>query len=273
MCPTLPSDRQHFDVGERNSEQTASPLRGKVVAITGGNAGIGLALARGVAQAGADVAVLARRPEANERACAELESFGVSAASWQCDVALEDDVVNAFQAVAERFGRLDSVFANAGIFARARLIDTSLAEWRRVQSINLDGVFLTLREGARHMVAFGNGGALVAVGSTSMTFGAPRSPSYAAAKAGLVGLVRSAAIDLAADRIRVNALVPGWSDTDMLDMGKQNERFVNATIARTPAGRWGTAGDFAAPAVFLADPTLIFHTGDAVVVDGGYSVF
>jgi NAD(P)-dependent dehydrogenase (short-subunit alcohol dehydrogenase family) len=149
----------------------------------------------------------------------------------------------------------------------------TLAEWRRVTSVNLDGVFLTFREAARHMIARGDGGSLVAISSVSAIDGAPRMEHYASAKAGLLGLVRALAVELARYSIRCNTLLPGWVATEMNAAGRTNEKFMEATTKRTPVRRWGVPEDMGKAAVFLADPTYTFHTGDHLVVDGGYSVF
>jgi len=149
----------------------------------------------------------------------------------------------------------------------------TLAEFRRVTSVNLDGAFLCLREAARHMVERGEGGSLVAVSSVSAIHGAPGMEHYAASKAGLTSMVRGLAVELARHRIRCNSLLPGWTDTDMIAPAAHNERFVANTLKRTPLRRWGTPADMGQVAVFLADPANLFHTGDSVVVDGGYSIF
>jgi hypothetical protein len=145
-------------------------------------------------------------------------------------------------------------------------------------SVNLDGAFLTLREGARHMTARGGGGAMVVVSSTASIHGAARKAHYGASKTALLGLMRAVAVELAPHGIRCNALLPGWAETDMTSPGggfsaTSHQKFVDATIRRTPVRRWAAPEEFGAAAVFLADPSLTFHTGDAMVFDGGYTVF
>jgi hypothetical protein len=149
----------------------------------------------------------------------------------------------------------------------------TLGEWRSVLAVNLDGAFLSLRAAARHLVARGEGGSLVVVSSTAALHGAPRREHYTTTKAGLIGLMRSLAVELARHRIRVNALLPGWTDTDLLAGARTFQKFVDNTVARTPLRRWAVPGDFAEAAVFLADPTITFHTGATMVVDGGYTIF
>jgi NAD(P)-dependent dehydrogenase (short-subunit alcohol dehydrogenase family) len=248
-------------------------LTDRVVVVTGGNAGIGLGIGRGIAAAGGSVAIWARDEVRNRQAVAELESCGATAVSTRCDVTDEDDVERALDLTVSRFGRVDALFANAGVMGDSPFVDMSLAEWRRVLSVNLDGAFLSLRAAARHLVGRGQGGALVVVSSTAALHGAPRREHYAASKSGLVGLMRSLAVELARHRVRCNALLPGWTDTAMLAEARSFQKFVDNTVARTPVRRWAVPTDFAEAAVFLADPSITFHTGDTLVVDGGYTVF
>lgn len=250
-----------------------SDLTGKVVVVTGGNTGIGLGLVRGVASAGAEVAVWARNVERNQQVVDELTARGIHASSQPCDVSDEDQVERAMAATLAEHGQVDCLFANAGIYGDSAFVDMTMDEWRRVMAVNLDGAFLTLRAAARHMVTRGEGGSLVGVSSTSALFGAPRKEHYAVSKTGLVALMRSLAVELARYKIRSNSLLPGWTDTELLSGAKENQKFVDATISRTPVRRWGTPEDFAEVAIFLADPAVHFHTGDTMVVDGGYSIF
>jgi NAD(P)-dependent dehydrogenase (short-subunit alcohol dehydrogenase family) len=248
-------------------------LSGRVVVVTGGNGGIGLGLASGVAKAGASVAVWGRNEEKNAAAVDRLQALGATAVALRCDVSVEGEVVDAFGRTLESFGRVDALFANAGTTARTPFVDMPLAEWRHVLGVNLDGAFLCLREAARHMVERGGGGALVAVSSTSALHGAPAQEHYAASKGALLPLVRGLAVELARHGVRCNALLPGWTDTDLLAPAKGFQKFVDNTTYRTPVRRWGTPEDFEEVAAFLADPTIQFHTGDTLVVDGGYTVF
>ena len=246
-------------------------LTGHVAVVTGGNRGIGFGLAEGLVAAGATVAVWARDVDRTAEACAALgEGRAVGVA---CDVADEDQVVTAMAQTVERLGKVDSVFANAGVSGLAAFVDLSLDEWRRVMAVNLDGAFLTLREGARHLVERGEGGSLVGISSVSAVHGAPRMTHYAASKTAILALTRGLAVELARHRVRCNAILPGWTETEMLEPGKANQRWVDATVSRTPVRRWGVPSDFGALAAYLADPTLVFHTGDSIVVDGGYTVF
>jgi len=172
-----------------------------------------------------------------------------------------------------RHGKVDTLFANAGTYGDAAFVDMTLAEWRQVLQVNLDGTFLSLRAAARHLVERGEGGSLIAVSSTASIHGAPRKAHYAVTKTGAIALIRSLAVELARHRVRCNALLPGWTDTDLLADAKTFQKFVDNTTSRTPVRRWGTPDDFAEVAVFLADPTIAFPTGDTMVVDGGYTIF
>jgi len=247
-------------------------LSGTTVVVTGGNDGIGAGLARGVGLAGAAVAIWARNDARNQATVASLRAEGIEAWSVACDVAVETDVERAMSATLQRFGRVDSLFANAGIAAFAPYVDTALADWQRVLRTNLDGSFLTTRAAARHMVERGSG-SIVVVSSMVSRFGAARQVAYAVTKSGLIGLGRTLAVELARYGIRVNILVPGWTTTAMNESLRADAKFMEAATARIPVRRWATADDYLAIAPFLAHTGLTYHTGNEVVVDGAYSVF
>ncbi|MCK9249792.1 MAG: SDR family oxidoreductase [Solirubrobacteraceae bacterium] len=248
-------------------------LTGRVAVVTGGNNGIGLGLARGLVRAGAHVHVWGTSAERNERAVAELAPLG-AVESAVVDVADEARVVAAMDDVASRHGRLDACFANAGIaLPRIPLHDTTLEQLRRVQAINVDGVFLTLREAARHMVAAGHGGSLVATSSLAVLMGQSGGYPYAASKGALGPMVQALAVELARHGIRANTLLPGWTESAMLDVPLQDDRFVDAVLPRIPVRRWGTGADFEGIAVYLAGDASAYHTGDAIRIDGGYAVY
>ena len=257
---------------------TAAPagsLTDRTVLVTGGNGGIGLGMASACGRAGAQVVVWGRDEAKNAAAVARLEAEGTRAHAFVCDVGDPGAIADTFAASVEAAGgRIDSVFANAGTTgAGVGFLDVDLEEWHRVLRINLDGVFLTLQAGARHMVERGGGGALVAISSTSAIHGAAGNEAYGAAKSALLGLTRALAVGLARHEIRVNALLPGWTVTEMAGPAYAWDRFREATTARTPVRRWADPDEMGPAAVFLADPTTTFHTGDTVVVDGGYTVF
>ena len=250
-------------------------LTGQVALVTGGNGGIGLGLAEGLVLAGASVAISGRNQDKTAAALEHLDRLvpGAPVVGFVADVAVESDVVSLVRQTVEHFGRLDSCVANAGTSADSAILDLSLDQWRSVMSVNLDGVFLTLREAARQMVEQGGGGALVAVSSTSSEHGAPRNAHYAASKAAVQALVRSMAVALARERIRANSLVPGWTLTDLTAAGYAYDKFRENTIRRTPVRRWGEPADFRTVAPFLCDRRNLFHTGDEVTLDGGYTVY
>jgi NAD(P)-dependent dehydrogenase (short-subunit alcohol dehydrogenase family) len=250
-----------------------SDLAGRVVVVTGGNGGIGLGMAHALAAAGADVAIWGRNPDKLRSAADELGAHGQRVLAVGCDVADEDQVVAAMAETVDTLGKVDSLFANAGVGGFAPFTSMSLAEFRRVTAINLDGAFLCLREAAAHMVERGEGGSLVGVSSVSAIDGAPGMEHYAASKAGLLAIMRGLAVELARHGIRCNAMLPGWTDTELIAPAATNERFVDNTVRRTPVRRWGTPADMGPAAVFLADPAHTFHTGDAMVIDGGYTVY
>jgi NAD(P)-dependent dehydrogenase (short-subunit alcohol dehydrogenase family) len=249
-------------------------LSGHVALVTGGNSGIGLGMARGLARSGADVAIWGTNTARNEAAAAELAAFGTRVRSWPCDVGDEDAVSAAFDGVVEHFGRVDSCFANAGIGGSgSRFVDTTLAEWRRVTRVDLDGAFLTLRAAARHMVDRGGGGVLVGTSSVSTVHGAPRNQAYAASKAGLTAIIKGLAVELARHGVTAHSIVAGWTETPLASGVLHDERFERAVMPRMPQRRWGTPDDFARLAVYLAGGAGGFHTGDEIVVDGAYSIF
>lgn len=248
-------------------------LTGRVVVVTGGNGGIGLGMARALAAAGADLSLWGRNGDKNARASAEVRALGVRCESVVCDVTDPAQVDEAMAATLAALGKVDSLFANAGMSGVAPFLDQTLQGWRAVTSANLDGAFLSLQAAARHMVERGEGGSLVGIASTSAIHGAPANQAYSAAKAGVVALMRGLAIEFARNHIRANTLIPGWVETEMTAPLLEWEKFMAATTARTPVRRWGVPSDLGPAAVFLADPTIRFHTGDSLVVDGGYTIF
>jgi NAD(P)-dependent dehydrogenase (short-subunit alcohol dehydrogenase family) len=250
-------------------------LTGQVGVVTGGNGGIGLGIAEGLALAGADVAIWSRNEEKTARAIDHLRElapgrrfFGIA-----CDVASQDSVEAATAATIAELGRIDACVANAGTSGNVPFLEMTLEEWRRVTATNLDGVFLTIQAAAKQMVAQGEGGALVVVSSTSAIHGAPMTSHYASAKTGCLALARSAAVALARHKIRVNSLMPGWTITELASGLYENDRFREVTISRTPARRWADPVEFREVGAYLCDKRLTYHTGDTVTVDGGYTVF
>jgi len=248
-------------------------LRGRVGVVTGGNGGIGLALARGLAKAGAGVAIWGRNKDKNVSAAAELRALGADAEAFECDVADEGEVIGAMEATLGRFGRVDACFANAGTGRTKAFLEMTLADWDAVMRVNLVGAFMTFREAARHMVARGGGGKLVGIASVGSIHGMPRQESYSASKAGLCALIRSLAVELARYDIQANAILPGWIDTDMTTAIQKWDKLNDAVVHRTPMRRWGKPEDFEGIAAYLASEASRFHTGDVIRIDGGYAVF
>lgn len=249
-------------------------LNNQVFVITGGNGGIGLGMAEGIAMAGGRVAVWGRNEEKNAKALAALEQISGGHRAYTCDVASEDSIVTTMQRTVDDFGQLNGLFANAGRGGTGTPFHKlPLEEWRQVMITNLDGVFLTLREASRVLIEQGNGGSLVAVSSTSAIHGAAGNEAYGTAKTGLNGLVRALAVGLARHRIRVNSLLPGWTITELASGGYANDKFREATVRRTPVRRWADPSEFREVGAFLADPSQTYHTGQEVCVDGGYTVF
>jgi 2-deoxy-D-gluconate 3-dehydrogenase len=246
-------------------------LTGRVAVVTGGNGGIGLGMAKGLAQAGAAIVVAGRQADKNAAAVKEIEALGTKASAVAVDVK-DEASVNAMvaQAVAQ-FGRLDILVNNAGMSIRKPPQDYTLAEWQQVIDINLTGAFLCSHAAYPAMVKAG-GGKMINIGSMMSIFGAPYAAAYAASKGGIVQMSKAMATAWAKDNIQVNAILPGWIDTDLTKAARQQVQGLHERVlARTPAGRWGVPDDFAGTAVFLASAASDFVTGAALAVDGGYS--
>ena len=249
-------------------------LHGHVALVTGANSGIGLGMARGLVQAGASVAVWGTNTERNESAVAQLRAEGGDAAAFTVDVSDEAAVAAGVEQTLARFERIDSCFANAGVPGKPAPVDQmSTEEWRRVMSVNLDGVFFTVRAVVGHMKARGGGGSIALTSSVSMSDGLPFAIHYAAAKAGLAAMARGLGVELAREGIRVNAIVPGWTMAAMTEDMLASPAAEAKILPRIPLRRWGTPEDFAALAVWLAGPGSGYFTGQTVVMDGGYTVF
>ena len=247
-------------------------LSGKVAIVTGGNGGIGLGMARGLADAGAAIAVVGRNEAKSKAAAAELAGRGVKAIAVTADVTNKQAVAAMTEHVARELGRIDILVNNAGINIRKPPDALELGEWDSVIATNLTSAFLCSQAVYPAMKAAG-GGKIINIGSMMSIFGASFVPAYAASKGGIVQFTRSCACAWAADNIQANAILPGWIDTDLTkrartEVGGLHER----VLARTPAARWGEISDFAGIAVFLASSASDFVTGTAIPVDGGYSI-
>ena len=247
-------------------------LKGKVAVVTGGNGGIGLGMARGLAAAGARVVVAARNREKSAAAIGDLAKYGGGPLAIDTDVADEAAVASLVDRTLERCGRLDILVNNAGINIRKPADRLALSEWRRVIDTNLTSAFLCSRAAYAPMKQAG-GGKIINIGSMMSIFGASFAPAYGASKGGLVQLTKSLAVAWARDNIQVNAVLPGWIDTDLTrDARRQVEGLHDSVLRRTPAGRWGGIDDFAGIAVFLASAASDFITGATIPVDGGFSI-
>ncbi len=246
-------------------------LSGKVAIITGGNGGIGFGMATGLAASGATIVVAGRNSSKSAAAVAKLELAGASAIAIDVEVTDEASCKNLISQVAERFGRIDILANNAGINIRKQPQLYSLDEWKSILDINLQGAFLLSKEVYPHMVKQG-GGKIINTGSMTSIFGAPFAAAYGASKGGIVQLSQALASAWAKDNIQVNAILPGWIDTNLtIQARKDVPTLHDSVLARTPAGRWGRPDDLAGVAVFLASAASDFITGAAIPVDGGYS--
>jgi 2-deoxy-D-gluconate 3-dehydrogenase len=247
-------------------------LKGRVAVVTGGNGGIGLGMARGMAAAGAAIVVAARNREKSAGAVKDLEALGGRAVAIEVDVADEASVSALVRSAAERWGRLDILVNNAGMNIRKPAQDLTLAEWRQVLDTNLTSAFLASRAVFPIMKAQG-GGKIINVGSMMSLFGASFAPAYGASKGGMVQLTRALAAGWARDNIQVNAVLPGWIDSELtINARREVPGLHESVLARTPAKRWGVGDDLAGVAVFLASRASDFITGTAIPVDGGFSI-
>ena len=242
-------------------------LTGRVALVTGGNGGIGLGMAQGLAAAGARVLVVGR--DAGKNAAA-LAALGAGHGAFVADVTVEAECRAAVAEAEARFGRLDVLMNNAGGNRRIRPETVELADWSAVLDMNLTSAYLMSR--AAHPLLRRQGGKVVNIGSLLSLFGTAASPAYAAAKGGIVQFTKVLATAWAVDGIQANAILPGWVDTALTEGARaQDPALYERVLARTPAGRWGAAGDFAGIAVFLASSASDWVTGTAIPVDGGFA--
>ena len=246
-------------------------LKGKAALVTGGNGGIGLGMAKGLAQAGASVAVAGRDEKKNAEAVKALKALGASAFSVKANLREEESARAAVDQAAEKLGRLDILVNNAGMNIRKAPQDLSLADWNTVMETNLTSAFLCSQAAYPHLQRAG-GGKIINIGSMMSIFGAAYLAPYAASKAGIVQLTKALASAWAKDNIQVNAVLPGWIETDLTRRAKEELKGLNERVlSRTPAGRWGDPTDLSGIAVFLASRASDFVTGTDIPVDGGYS--
>jgi 2-dehydro-3-deoxy-D-gluconate 5-dehydrogenase len=246
-------------------------LRGKVALVTGGNGGIGLGIARGLAQAGADVAIAARNLDKSQSAASQLQQLGTRAIAVQVDVTDARQVQLMVEQTTRALGGVDILVANAGTSVRKPPESLTLDEWRLVMEANLTGVFGCCQAAYPELKRRG-GGKIVTIGSMASLFGMGYSAAYAASKGGVVQLTRSLAMAWAPDNIQVNSILPGWIDTDLTRAARESVAGLNENVLRrTPAGRWGQPNDLVGAAVFLCSRASDFVTGIILPVDGGFS--
>jgi len=242
-------------------------LNGKAALVTGGNGGIGLGMASALAEAGAKLAIAGRDEKKNAEAAAGLDAIAIKA-----DLKDEKACRAAVDEAARRLGRLDILVNNAGINVRKAPQDYTLEEWKLVLDTNLTSAFVASQAAYLHMRRAG-AGKIINIGSMMSIFGASFVAPYGASKGGIVQLTRALACAWARDNIQVNAVLPGWIDTNLTRRAREEVKGLQErVVARTPAGRWGEPEDLGGIAVFLASRASDFVTGTAIPVDGGYSV-
>ena len=253
------------------TSQKLFDLTGKVAVVTGGNGGIGLGIAMGLAGAGANIVIAARSVEKTAQALEDIRTLGVEAHGITVDVTQEPAIQRMVTSTIDHMGRLDILVNNSGIAIRAQPQELTAAQWDSVMDVNLRAAFLASKEAYAQMVKAG-GGKVINVGSMYSIFGSDWGSPYAASKGGLVQLTKSLAVAWAKDNIQVNAVLPGWIVTD-LTRGIQDadpNRYDNIS-RRIPTGRWGEPSELAGAAVFLASTASDYVTGATLAVDGGYS--
>ena len=253
-------------------------LSGRVALITGGNGGIGLGMAKGLAQAGCEICIWGTNATKNAAALETLRTIGPAVSAFVCDVADEAAVETTFAASLQVHGRVDGCFANAGVGGRNTAFDEmTTEEWERVIAVNQSGVFYTFRAAARHMKAralqgdaFGR---LVGTASLAAISGQARGEHYAQSKGGLVAMIKALAVEYARYNVTAHTLLPGWTETDMTQGAFSNPKFVENVFKRMPVRRWGKPEDFAAIAIYIMSEASSFHTAETFLIDGGYFAY
>jgi 2-deoxy-D-gluconate 3-dehydrogenase len=253
--------------------KTSAPfdLGSRVAVVTGGNGGIGRAIAIGLAEAGAAVAVLGRNDEKNQRVLSELQAIGVPSIAVKVDVTNRAGLEPALKKVESELGGISILVNNAGnVSLSGGVLNEKPEDWDSVIETQLNAVFLLSKLAAKSMLSR-KAGKIINIGSMYSFFGSGLIPSYSAAKGAIVQLTKSMAIELAPHNIQVNAIAPGWIETDMT-APVRTMPLNDEILARTPAGRWGKAEEIAGTAVYLASRASDFVTGTTIRVDGGYSI-
>ena len=253
-------------------------LSGRVALITGGNGGIGLGMAEGLAKHGCDICIWGTNVEKNAAAQGVLNTYGTKVTAQKCDVSNPQEVEDAFTETLKKHGRVDGCFANAGIGSRGTQFDQmEREEWDRIIGVNLDGVYYTFKAAARHMReraqdgdAFGR---LVGTASLAAISGQPRGEHYAATKGGMISMVKALAVEYARYGVTAHSILPGWIETAMTEGSFSWDKFVDNVMPRIPMRRWGQPEDFAAVAVYIMSEASGYHTSENFLIDGGYSIF
>ena len=247
-------------------------LSGNVVIVTGGNGGIGRSIAIGFAEAGASVAIFGRNKEKNQKTLSELKKIKISSMALQVDIAKRSELEPAVKRVEKELGNITILVNNAGIInVSGGILNETEENWDAVMETQLNAVFLLSKLVAKSMAKHKRG-KIINIGSMYSFFGSARVPSYSAAKGAVIQLTKSMAIELALYNVQVNAIVPGWFETDMTAPIKTNKALYDEIMLRTPAGRWGKPKELAGTAVFLASKASDFVTGETIRVDGGYAI-
>jgi NAD(P)-dependent dehydrogenase (short-subunit alcohol dehydrogenase family) len=250
-------------------------MDGRVVVVTGGNAGIGLGFARGIARAGGDVVIWGRRREKNEEAAAQLREFGTRVLTQEVDVSAESQVVAAMPAAVKAMGRVDGVIANAGIMTYARsFLEMTSETYHQLLGINQHGAMYVAREAARHMKArFDSGdpgGSILFCASLSALTGSPGMQHYNAAKGALASMARGIAVDMGRYGVRCNTVCPGYTTSETVKDPGPDAPLGKQVRERTPIARFGTPEDFEGIGVYFMSDASRYHTGDLVKIDGGW---
>ncbi|RCG30875.1 SDR family NAD(P)-dependent oxidoreductase [Sphaerisporangium album] len=248
----------------------AFDLSGRGALVTGASRGIGRAIALAYAAAGADVALVARSPENLAEVAKEVEALGRRAHVIPCDVSDRDAAAAAALEAVERLGHVDIVVNNAGgSNFMVPFKDLRLSGWDKLMKLNLDSAMAVCHALAPHLLERGSG-SVINVASVA-ALGAPFMAPYAVSKAGLVALTKTLALEWAASGVRVNALCPGWTATDLNRTLWEDDNASKATVSSVPMGRWGTPEEMASPAVFLAGDASAYMTGQVLFIDGGFT--
>jgi 2-deoxy-D-gluconate 3-dehydrogenase len=247
-------------------------LSGSVAIITGGNGGIGRSIAIGLAEAGASVAIFGRNEEKNKKTLSELKKIRNSSIALQVDIANRSELEPAVKRVEKELGNITILVNNAGIInLSGGILNETEENWDTVMETQLNAVFLLSKLVAKSMTQHKRG-KIINIGSMYSFFGSARVPSYSTAKGAVIQLTKSMAVELALYNVQVNAIVPGWFETDMTSPIKTNKVLFDEIMLRTPAGRWGQPKELAGTAVFLASKASDFITGETIRVDGGYAI-